>query len=272
VKLNIFINKSCATSGDLKQDNFKVMENGKDVVIDNAYFSGNASGKNLDLAVVFDDTGSMQPQIDTMKSKVQDLIDKIKGAGLDARYALVTFKDSTSVKTKWTKDPEGFKNSVNALEAIGGEDEPEDSLDAIENIISIGFRPDAQKVILVITDAHAHSKGDGTAYSNYKKEEVMTDLRDSGVIFIPVSPTFESSTEFVDLREVANEIQSMWIDMNSADFSTILEQFKSIITGTYVLEYTSPDLTPNTNRNVVVTIDKPECSEGCTSASYTTKA
>lgn len=272
VKVNVFVNTSCAKLGNLKKEDFNVKENDKEAAIDNVYFSGNASGKNLDLAVVFDDTGSMQPQINAMKSKVQDLTDQINVAGLDTRYALVTFKDSASVKTNWTSDPEGFKNSVNALEAKLGDDEPEDALDAIENVISMGFRPDAQKVILVITDAHAHYKGDGTTYSEYTKAEVIKNLKDYGVIFIPVSPTFESSTKYVDLREVADEMQSMWIDINSADFSTILEKFENIITETYVLEYTSPDLTPNANWTISVTASKPECAEGCTSASYATKA
>jgi hypothetical protein len=64
----------------------------------------------------------------------------------------------------------------------------------------------------------------------------------------------------------------MWIDMNSANFSGILENFKQIITGTYVIEYVSPDVTPSTSRTVAVTVDKPGCVVGCTSASYTTKS
>lgn len=272
VKVNVFVNTSCAKSGDLKKEDFKVEENDKDATIDSVYFSGNASGKGVDLAVVFDDTGSMQPQIDAMKSKVQSLTDQIKDAGIDVRYALVTFKDNVSVKTNWTNDPKVFQNSVNALKAIGGEDEPEDSLDAIERIISMGFRPDAQRIILVITDAHAHYKGDGTTYSMYTKDEVMSDLRKNGIIFIPVSPTFKTPTEAVDLRDIANEIQSMWIDMNSANFSGILENFKQIITGTYVIEYVSPDVTPSTTRTVAVKVDKPGCVMGCASASYTTKS
>lgn len=272
VKVNVFINKTCAMTGNLKKEDFKVDENNKDTSINSVYFSGNGSGKTLDLAVVFDDTGSMQQQIDAMKSKVQSLTDQIKDTGMDVRYALVTFKDNVSVKTNWTSDPKGFQNSVKALKATLGGDVPEDSLDAIENVISMSFRPDAQKVILVITDASAHYKGDGTTYSMYTKDEVMSDLKKNGIIFIPVSPTFKSPTEAVDLRDIANEIQSMWIDMNSANFSGILENFKQIITGTYVIEYVSLDVTPSTTRTVTVVVDKPGCVMGCTSASYTTKS
>jgi hypothetical protein len=260
VKVNVFVNTSCAKSGGLKKEDFNVKENGADVAIDSAYFTGNASGQKVDLAVVFDDTGSMGEEISAMKSKVEGLTDQIKGAKLDARYALVTFKDIVSTKTNWTDDPLAFKNYVNSLEAKSGGDEPEDAMDAIEKVFSIGFRPDAQKVILVITDAHAHYKGDGTNYSIYTKDEFMKDIKNSGAIFIPVSPTFKQSSEFVDLRDIANKMQSLWIDINSADFATILEQFKGIIIGTYVLEYTSPDLTPGTNRKVTVVVNNLTCN------------
>ena len=272
VKVNVFINTSCAKSEGLNKNDFKIKENDKNVTIDSVYFSGNASGKKLDLAVAFDDTGSMQPQINAMKSKVQSLIDQIRASGIDARYALVTFKDDVTVRTKWTNDTEVFKKTVNALVANGGGDEPEDSLDAIETVTSMPFRGDAQKVVLLITDAHAHSKGDGTAYSEYTKEVVMKDLKNNGVIFIPVSPTFMVPTKAVDLREIANEIQSVWIDMNSANFSDILENFKQIITGTYVIEYESPDVAPSTSKNVIVTVNKTGCAVGSASVSYTNPA
>jgi hypothetical protein len=270
VKINDFVNTTCAKSGYLKKEDFNIQENSKYVAIDNVYFTGNASGRKLDLAIVFDDTGSMGKEIGAMKSKVEDLTTQIQASGMDARYALVTFTDEISVKTNWTSDPEIFKQAISALQPRGGDDEPEDSLDAIENIISMQFRNDTQKAILVITDAHAHFRGDGTSYSKYTKEEVKRDLKDNGIIFIPVSPSFEISSGVTDLRDVANEIQSMWIDINSAaDFANILDQIRRIITGTYVLEYTSPDLTPGTYRNVTVMVNSQLCDGAVGSANTT---
>lgn len=269
VKVNVFVNTTCAKSGKLKKDDFNVQESGKNMANDSIYFTGNASGRRLDLAIAFDDTGSMGEEISAMKSKVQGLIDQIKTSGMDSRYSLVSFKDSYSIKANWTSDPVAFKASVNSLQSLGGGDEPEVSLDAIESVLSMGFRPDAQKVIILITDAHAHHNGDNTTYSLYSKDEVMKNLMDSGVIFIPVSPTFRDSSEYVDLRDMANEMQSMWIDINSADFSTILERLKGIITGIYVIAYTSPDLSYNTERNITVSVNEPSCDGAVGSATVT---
>ena len=269
LKANVVVDKFCALAGNLRKENFKVHEDGKDAAIDNFYFTGNASGHKLDLAVVFDDTRSMQPEIDAMKSKVVDLTNTIKTSGLEANYSLVPFEDSVSVKPKWTADPEIFKKNVEKLYANGGGDEPEDALDAIEAALSMGFRPNAQKVILVITDAHAHYKNDSSGFSKYTKDQVEKDLKGAGVIFIPVSPAFQKPTGYVDLRGVANDTQSIWIDVKSANFSAILEQFKGIITGNYMVEYTSPNETAIGNRNVTITVDAPGCAKGLVSSFYT---
>jgi hypothetical protein len=269
VTVNIFINKFCALTENLKKEDFKVKEEGKYTAIDNFHFTGNSSGQHLDLAVVFDDTGSMGEEISAMKSKVKYLTDTIKASGIDANYSLVSFKDTATIRTKWTKDPAIFKKSVDSLSSDGGGDEPEDSLDAIETALSMGFRPDAQKVILVISDAHAHYKNDTTRFSNYTKEQIEKDLEESGAIFIPVSPAkFDKLSLGVDLRDIANDIQSMIIDINSADFLAILDQFKDIITGTYVIEYKSPDQTQFGSRNLTISADAPGCLKGFVSSSY----
>jgi hypothetical protein len=268
IKANLFIDKFCALAGNLKKENFKVKEDGNDLAIDNLYFSGNASGQKLDLAVVFDDTGSMSQEINAMKSKVKDLTDSLKASEINATYSLVSFKDSASIKTEWTHDPDLFKKKINSLQPIGGDDEPEVSLDSIATVLAMGFRPDAQKIILVITDAHAHYKNDSSAFSMYTKADIEKDLKESGAIFILISPMFEESSKYVDLREIANDIQSTWIDIDSAEFSAILEQIQGILTGTYVIECTSPDQAPSENRTILVAVDKPGCVMGSDAGSY----
>jgi hypothetical protein len=270
LKVNIFIDKFCALTGNIKKGSIKVKEDGNDIAIDEFHFTGNTSGQKLDFAVVFDETRSMGEEISAMKSNVQELIDQLSDSGIDTRYALVTFKDSLSIKTNWTSKSEDFKSSVNSLQEKGGDDEPEVSLDAIEAVLAMGFRSDAQKFIVVITDAHAHYEDDGSNFSKYRKEDVERDLIESGIIFIPISPTFDDSSPYVDLRNISNNIQSTWIDINSGEFSVILERIQGILTGTYVIEYSSADLTPSDNRTVFISVDELGCVDGSDSSSYIT--
>jgi hypothetical protein len=158
---------------------------------------------------------------------------------------------------------------------------PENSLDGIERALSFGFRPDAQKVIIVVTDEPSQQKGDGKSNSAYTMDDVKSDLFNSSVMLIAVSPDFRNRNDnpgfplsnlpkYADMRELGNEASGLWIDINSADFSTILKQIQGILTGIYVIEYTSPDLTPSMNRTVFVSVDAPGCLKGSASGFYTT--
>jgi len=279
MKVNLFINKFCALSGNLKSENFKVKDDANDIAIDNFYFTGNASGHKLDLAIVFDTSGSMDNEIKALQLKVRDLISKINSSKLDAKYSLITFKaDVEAAKVNWTNDTGYFIDAIEKLSASGGDSGPENSLSGIETVLSFGFRPDAQKVILVITDEPSHQKGDGYRNSTYTVEGANKNLSTSGVILIAVSPDFRNPSvdpgvprsdlpKYADMRVIANEI-GLWIDINSADFSTILDQFKGILTGTYAIEYTSPDLTPGMNRTVLVSVDAPGCVAGSDASAY----
>jgi hypothetical protein len=241
ITVSIFINKSCAMAGRLSKDDFEVFEDGRNAAVDQLAFTGNASGMMLDLAIVFDDTGSMGRQIEAMKYKINDMTRSIKAAGIDASYCLVSFKDSVLVKRRWSNDSEGFKRAIDTMYAsFGGSDEPQASLDAVEAVLSTGFRRDAQKIVLLVTDAHSHHRDDALKVSNYSMAEVAGDLAELGAMLVVVSPDFEDGGSFVDPRDLANESQGVWIDINKADFSAIVEQIRRLIIGSYVIEYRSP--------------------------------
>jgi len=259
INVTLFISSICALAGNLKDENFRVMEDGKYPSIDTLYFSGNSSGRKLDFGVVFDSTGSMNEEVSSMKSKVKDLTGAFKASEINATYALVSFRDSISVKEEWTDNPDHFQRIVNSLQTDEGDDEPEVSLDAIAALMSMGSRADAEKIVLVITDAHAHYKNDGSNLSNYTAEDIKNVLKDSGAMFILISPAFKKSSDYVDLREIANETQGIWIDINSANMSEILKQVQDMLTGTYALEYMSSDQTPASNRTVIIDVNESGC-------------
>jgi hypothetical protein len=280
IKVNLFIDKFCTLSGNLKRENFKVKEDANDVAVDNFYFTGNASGHKIDLAIVFDTSMSMDNEIKALQLKVKDLISKINSSKLDARYSLITFKaDVEANKVNWTSDTGYLIDAIGKLSASGGDSGPENSLSGIETVLSSGFRPNAQKFIIVITDEPSHQKGDGYCNSTYTMEGANKDISTSGVILIAVSPDFRNPSvdpgvprsdlpKYADMRVIAKEM-GLWIDINSADFSTILDQFKGILTGTYVIEYTSPDQTPGKNRTVLVAVNASGCVAGSDSSAYT---
>jgi len=283
IKVNIFIDKICAMYGDLKKEDFQIREDEKDTAIRNFYFKGNATAQKLDLAIVFDETTSMDSEINALKSKIKDLTQNIKSSKLDARYSLVTFNGAdVATKANWTNDTVSFGNAIGRLTTSGGNpDLPENSLDGIERALSFGFRPEAQKVIIVATDEPSQQKGEGKSHSIYAMDDVKSDLLKSGVMLIAISPDFRNANvdanvphsdlaKYADMRVLADESLSLWIDINTADFSEILRQIQGILTGTYVIEYISGNRTPSENRTVFISVDAPGCLKGYVSGTYTT--
>jgi len=224
----------------------------------------------------------MNSEINTLKSKIKDLTQKIKSSKLDARYSLVTFNGAdAATRINWTNDAGSFGNIIGKLSTSGGNTElPENSLDGIERALSFGFRQDAQKVIIVVTDELSLQKGDGKSNSSYAMDDVKSNLLNSGAMLIAVSPDFRNPNvdanvprsdlaKYADMRVLANEAASLWIDIKTADFSSILKNIQGILTGIYVIEYTSGDQTPSRNRTAFVSVDAPGCLEGNVSGTYT---
>ncbi|MDJ0718485.1 MAG: VWA domain-containing protein [Prochloraceae cyanobacterium] len=118
-----------------------------------------------DIMFVLDCTESMKGEIEAIKDTIIDFADSIKAEGINLRVGLIEFRDRLINEEHrvlrfngeiFTKDPIAFRQEVSQLTAIGGGDWPESSLDAIMLAIHQPFAPEAQKVIVLVTDAPPH--------------------------------------------------------------------------------------------------------------------
>ncbi|HHS50381.1 MAG TPA: VWA domain-containing protein, partial [candidate division Zixibacteria bacterium] len=121
-------------------------------------------GGQADIAVVFDVTGSMGSYITAMKDNVINFADNLAASGMDARWGLVTFLDEIGQVFDFTSDVDEFRGWVTGLRASGGGDTPENALDGIARALELGFRPSAQRIIIMITDAPYHQANSRTDY------------------------------------------------------------------------------------------------------------
>jgi hypothetical protein len=253
-------------AGDLTASNFAICEDGCGQPIDDVVFE---SGGIVDIVVVFDDTGSMSGEISTLKSKVNSLTNDIESAGIDARYALVSFKDSVQLDTDFT-DASTFQSSVTALSASGGGDTPEDNIDGLAvgtgNAPTEGgdslssFRSGAQRIVIDITDVGAYdSTTDDRA--RFTQSEIESFLNDGNFTFYAVAPASTSTYSPISKRDIAENVDDgEWIDIDGADFSVILDDIVAEITDpAYVLSYTTTNpATDGSTRTVDVEIDDPD--------------
>lgn len=254
VLLNVSVDTVAGKDGRLTEEDFQIIENGVKKEIQSFSFASTKS----DIVFVFDDTGSMSDEISGMKSQVSSLVDEIEAAGIDARYGLVTFKDNVETDLGLTDDASTLQSRVDELYASGGGDFPEDNFDAIERALGLGFRDDAQKILVDITDATSHYRGDGSGISEHVIDEVASDLTDSGVAYIAVSPGYEDPD--AAKRVLAEKVDGRWIDIYDADFTVILEEITELLVTAYVVEYVT-DLLPGETAPISVVVDDPERGE-----------
>lgn len=262
IGLNIRVDTDAGLNGKLTKEDFSVYEGGEKQPITGFEFSSTT----LDLVFVFDDTGSMGGEIAAMKRQAKSLTEKIAASDIDARYALVSYKDDVEIDLPFTDDPSSLKNNVDLLRARGGGDFPEDNFDAVETALGLAFRESAQKVIVDITDALSHYRGDGSGISNYTLPEVAADLKRRGVVYIAVSPGFDDPR--ASKKVLARKTGGLWIDIYGADFDQILKNITKLIIQTYVLEYETRAL-PGTVREIGVSARDPNLGLGSTTGTVT---
>jgi Mg-chelatase subunit ChlD/uncharacterized protein YceK len=255
------VDSASGTIRGLEEETFEVHEDGDEREILSLDFIDDA----LDLVFVFDDTGSMSAEIDGAKAGVTELTDSIDARDINARYAIVSFKDDVEVDQSFTSRASHLKSSVDQLSASSGGDVPEANFDAIERALDLNWRKNAQRVIVDITDAPSHYRGDGSGFSDYTFDEVTQHLRETEVTFISVGPDQENQTD--SLKSVAGAVGGLWTDIrrvrtasgNDApdNFQRVLERISSLIASTYVLTYFSC-APPGKQTPVKITLDHPD--------------
>jgi len=248
--------------------------------------SGSA-GSVADIVVCFDDTASMGEQIEAMKAKANAFSDAL-AAVVDARFALVTFKDDETLRLGFTADRAAFRNAVNALVPEGGGDLPETSLDAVMLALSpaMGWRAGAQKIIIVVTDAPSHYDNDGTAITtSCSMDSVIAALSAAGAAVFAVAPTAARSagehravdagaakalTHENDIRALAEGTGGLWQPVGTAaDFSAFLDAIVDVMASLYTVTYTTSN--PRRDgawREVIVTLTDPVAGTDCDDSSY----
>ena len=276
IEATVKVDTEAARDCGLVEDDFAVDEDDVPQVID--LVACLTSGWiEADIVVVFDDTGSMSDDIEAMKEAATRFANEILDAGADARFGLVSFKDTAEVDLLLTWDVAAFQAAVDALEASAGGDGPEVSLDAVMLALSsMSFRNDACTIFLLITDAPTHYRGDGTEFSSYTMPEVIDAVRalEDATVFA-VSPDFrpeealhlgnygqaqvmQAVPEENDVRVLAEETGGIWLDIDEADFSLIVVEIVEYLSSLYSVVYTTSNNTADgTLRSVRITVTDP---------------
>jgi FHA domain/Integrin beta chain VWA domain len=265
--------------GNLRPENLKVFEDGKPAKI--LDFRGVGQGRPVDLVFVMDVTESMQPYIDAIKQNMVNFAHDLAANNRDYRLGLVTFEDYVVSKyadcncpyqKTMTSDVNQFINWVGTLHASGGGDIPEDQLDALAYAATFPFRPQAQGIIILITDAPPHHKGDGSAntqhdqafWDHHQKGLDVTDLsggdvasmmKKNGLTLYAVVPPPFIAPEYAEIVD-ATHGRSYNIVTEEGRFASLVREIGHSIATEYSLTYLTPrPIEDGTERSVELKID-----------------
>lgn len=186
---------------------------------------------SADVVFVLDCTGSMKAEIGTIKKAIHDFADALQEQGILIHVGLVGFRDRFEAEepevVRLTANITAFQNALADLEAAGGGDIPESSLDALMTALNLNFSTSHQKVLVLITDAPPHIPDKQTQ----SLDEVMARMEQVGIRqFYPVFPTANTDCHiYLDLLQNDNW-NSQVFDLGKGDsFEAQAAHFKQTL-------------------------------------------
>lgn len=131
--------------------------------------------KGLDLCFVIDTTGSMGDDIGNAKENMNKIIATLSAKTEDYRVAIVDYRDfpeegddydyPAKVQLNFTNDANRITSTINSLGLGNGGDEAETVYSGIMTALSLNWRPDAEKIIIVLGDAPPKDPEPNTGYT-----------------------------------------------------------------------------------------------------------
>jgi len=150
----------------------------------------------VDMVLILDATGSMQPFLDAIVNALLRIIEILTSGSLNANLGVVVFRDEKygepAELSPVGTPPEAIRSILRQTVATGGGDEEESSLLAIKHALSLhGYREGAQKVLLLVTDAPPHDPE-----GNVDSESIVAMLREHGAVLHACTPPIEPYLTF----------------------------------------------------------------------------
>lgn len=190
-----------------------------------------ASQDSLDIAFVFDTTGSMYRCLEEVRRELTRLAVEVSSSIPNTRIGVVAFGDycdaATTYVTKvldFTSDVDELRRFIQQVEPTDGEDEPEAVEEAFYEVSRLNWRIGSQRVAVLVGDAPPHGVIDALSNSprrrDYRRE--VASLGQKGIKIYPIQCGGSKATERV-FREFAQQTGGVYLRLdNMADLVDLL--------------------------------------------------
>lgn len=230
---------SGAYFGDLKKNDLFILQDNRPVTITALEQISSSNTLPIDIVFVIDQTGSMRPKVNEVKNNIAEFAQRLAHKGVDYRLGLISFSDRIERRREFAEDVNTFISWIDGLTIGGGGDDNENALEGLYEATTLRFRQSAQKILILITDAMYHQKGDkGDGRTEFTTESMVTLLEKQAVrLFAITPPQFES---YERLTEVTRGKRFNIIE----SFSSLLDDFTASLTNLYAVRYRMSETVP----------------------------
>jgi len=217
----------------LYADNLTVLENGKEKKVISVHKISPEERVPIDFVFVVDITASMDTYIQALEQKMRSFTQELGKRGIDYQVGLVLFSDYIEGVYQLTDDISEFTRWLRKIKTVGGGDIPENALEALAIADSdIKFRPSANRVAVLITDAPFHDALDKNArFTKLTGDELISRLVESEMRVFGIVPP-----KLIKYELMSSATRGTTYDMNFP-FTGILNNFSEQLTNLYALEY-----------------------------------
>ncbi len=186
----------------------------------------------VDFVFVIDQTGSMDAYINAVRKKITGFTEFLLKRGIDYNIGLVLYSDRIEKAYEPTDNVRDFLRWLSIVNAFGGGDAKENLLEALEKASTLNFRPSANKVVVIITDAPYHQQGeDGKGKTKHTTESIIKLMNENDMrVFSIVPPRLEQ------YKDISYNTRGNVYDIDYP-FSAILDNFSNQLTNLFALKY-----------------------------------
>lgn len=181
----------------------------------------------IDIVFVFDTTGSMNDEIKSVRDNIIEFADVLRKTNMDYRLGLVTFGDNIREVHQPMANVREFKRIIGNQTADGGDDEPENALDALYKASELNFRDGVKIVFILITDAPFHMNNHITKLHTLT---ALKKIKEQNITVYTLAPRLER------YLWIAAETSGVYHDV-TANFSKLVQQLSASLTAQYVIQF-----------------------------------
>ncbi len=199
----------------------------------------------VDLLFLLDTSPGIEGSIVDLLNQIQLFSRQLAFGGVNLRLGLVTFGAEVENVYSFGENVEAFESWLRATPvrtSVSGS--PSAALDALVRGVSLGFRPGAKKVFVLVSNS-PFRQALGQAYSDtLSVAQVSLTLIDLGVQLFCVGGS--------QANELANKAGGMYFDSQRLPFSSILSTLSGFFTSSYTAQFRVPNPGPSKMHQVTL--------------------